>query len=448
MDPSRETHPHTHPGLAGISYRGSGGSGTAPRPRAQHRACWPFLQGPPQDRAREGASVRQLGAGARCCPGPVGRCPEAARLPAPLECPGARPPGGSPAPRAPRVPRGKPSWGQPCSAPTSLGGPRGLSAGAPGGPRPGGAAMLSGLSRSPQLTPAGPTSGPVAGEVLSESSSGCCQKCEQKQPWIRCQESDEATVSPPVRRHLRRLAHPGLALFAVLGSSRDCCYFLKALSHVCREEREAVGRVSPGVPWERQGRGLKAEAAPRHEGGGSVEGPNWGPSPRETPGHQGPWGGSLGVPGPAAGSRCGGLTPLRGSSLAPRGRVLAAALGVRVGIRHCRPGLRGRVGLRRDHKTGALLAGRLAGPLGRGPVLGPVRGPGVSPGNGGPGLWLLRTRCFPPSPPGWRQGDVLRDPPDRVGGHRCLQGPWIKEGLSNLASRPGDAGASLPKGER
>ena len=116
MDPSRETHPQTPPGLAGISYRGSRGSGTAPRPRAQHRACWPFLQGPPQDEAREGASVKQLGAGAGCCPGPVGRCPEAAQLLAPLECPGARPPGGSPAPRAPRVPRGKPSWGQPCSA--------------------------------------------------------------------------------------------------------------------------------------------------------------------------------------------------------------------------------------------------------------------------------------------------------------------------------------------
>lgn len=105
-------------------------------------------------------------------------------------------------PRRPSRPEGRSSWGSP----------------------PGGAAMLSGLSRSRQLMPAGPMSGPVAREVLSESSSGCCQKREQKRPWIRFQESDEATISPPARRRLGQLApppHPPSCSVCGLGSSRD-----------------------------------------------------------------------------------------------------------------------------------------------------------------------------------------------------------------------------------
>lgn len=130
--------------------------------------------------------------------------------------------------------------------------------------------------------------------------------------------------------------------------------------------------------------------------------------------------------------------------------MLAAALGVLAGGNKALPpwplGAGGAAGVwvgRGTTRQGALLAGQLAGPLGWGPALGTVWGPWVSAGNGGLELWLLRTGCFPPSPPGWRQGDVLGDPPGRVGQHRRLRGPWNKEGLSNLTSR-----CNIPEGER
>lgn len=84
MDPSRETLPRVPPSLAGLGSGGLGAQGQRRGPGTSTGHAG--LQGPPQDGARQGA-------GAGCCPGPVGQCLEAARLPAPLECPGARPPG-------------------------------------------------------------------------------------------------------------------------------------------------------------------------------------------------------------------------------------------------------------------------------------------------------------------------------------------------------------------
>lgn len=101
-----------------------------------------------------------------------------------------------------------------------------------------------------------------------------------------------------------------------------------------------MSRVSPGLPRECRGWGLKAEVAPWHEHGGSVEGLNWGPSLRETPGHQGAWEGPWEFQagrreaGAGAWLRCGE------ASCPPEDMCLLLLWGCwRVGIRHCRPGL-------------------------------------------------------------------------------------------------------------
>ena len=186
--PLQRNSPADASGLAGIGSRGSGGSGAAPRPSAGHAglSCRVLPR-----RGRGGASVRRLGAGARHCPGPMGAVP-----------------GGSPTPSAPRASLGaRPPGDSPALCPAAQEGRSGLSSGAPGGPRPGRPALLSGFRRSLQLAPAGPTSGPAAWEVLSRSSSGCCQKREQKRPGSVFRTVTRPS-SAPVRRRLSRSAHP------------------------------------------------------------------------------------------------------------------------------------------------------------------------------------------------------------------------------------------------
>lgn len=188
MDPSRETRPRTPPAWLGLAPGGPGAQGQRPGPA---QATLAFPAGSSPGGAGGGASVRRLGAGARHCPGPMGAVP-----------------GGSPTPSAPRASLGaRPPGDSPALCPAAQEGPSGLSSGAPGGPRPGRPALLSGFRRSLQLAPAGPTSGPAAWEVLSGSSSGCCQKREQKRPGSVFRTVTRPS-SAPVRRRLSRSAHP------------------------------------------------------------------------------------------------------------------------------------------------------------------------------------------------------------------------------------------------